>query len=160
VITGASRESWARGRRFLTGHDDRSVARPRRSLQGSLHESSTLPNRVQSAGDARRTTARMCAAAHLSEDTTERAVLLTSELVTNALLHSGGEQRFTVTTQGRGVRVEVGDDSRAMPVLRPLDDEAEHGRGAHLLDTCSSSWGARRTSRGKCVWFQITDAPV
>jgi hypothetical protein len=101
----------------------------------------------------------MCAAARLSTDESERAVLLTSELVTNALVHSEGDQRLTVTTDADGVRVEVGDGSSDLPVARPRDDEATDGRGLLLLEVCASSWGARPTTRGKCVWFSIRRAP-
>jgi anti-sigma regulatory factor (Ser/Thr protein kinase) len=159
ISAPSSRESAVRGRLFLTGHEDRATPRPRGSLQSGVRESSTLPNRQHSAADAREITARMCTAAHLSEDTRDRAVLLTSEVVTNALLHTGGQQRLTVTTRSDGVRVEVGDDSSDLPVLRPSDDEATGGRGVQLLELWSSSWGARTTTRGKCVWFDIRSAP-
>jgi hypothetical protein len=159
VTTGPSREQVVSGRLFLTGHEDRVTPRPRRSPEGRVRESSTLPNCPQSAGAARRMTGRLCASAHLSQDASDRAVLLTSELVTNAFLHSRGTQRLTVTTRSDGVRVEVGDDSRELPVLRPQDDEALEGRGVQLLELCASSWGARPTARGKCVWFEIRSAP-
>ncbi|MCU1674904.1 MAG: hypothetical protein JWN77_3017 [Frankiales bacterium] len=151
-----SRQDVARGRLFLTGYEARAFTRPRRSPSGSVRESCTLPSRAQSAGDARRLTARMCASAHVSEDARDRAVLLTSELVTNALIHSTGDQRLTVTTRSGGVRVEVGDDSTVLPVLRGQDDQANGGRGVQLLERCASTWGWRLTSRGKCVWFDIT----
>jgi anti-sigma regulatory factor (Ser/Thr protein kinase) len=119
----------------------------------------TLPNSGRSAERARDVTARMCAAARLSTDESDRAVLLTSELVKNALLHSKGNQRLTVTTDAGGVRVEVGDGSSDLPVTRPRDDESTDGRGLQLLEGCASSWGARPTTRGKCVWFSIRRAP-
>lgn len=124
-----------------------------------MHESATLANCRESARDARQMTGRMCAAAHLSQDVSDAAVLLTSELVTNALLHTGGTQRITVTTRVDGVRVEVGDNSRVLPVLRPHNDAASDGRGVQLLELCSSSWGARGTARGKCVWFEVRSVP-
>jgi hypothetical protein len=158
MMTPSSRERAVQGRLFLTGHEDRATPRPRRSLRTGVSESSTLPNRPQSAAEARKITARMCAAAHLSVDTSDRAVLLTSELVTNALQHATGQQRLTVTTRSDGVRVEVGDDSSELPVLRPRDDHATTGRGVQFLELYSNSWGARTTTRGKCVWFDIRTA--
>jgi anti-sigma regulatory factor (Ser/Thr protein kinase) len=149
----------ARARRFLTGREDRQVPRLGRQPDDWVRESYTLPNRAQSAGIARRTTLRMCAAAGLTADVSDSAGLLTSELVTNALVFSHGEQRVTVTTRNGGVRVEVGDDSRDLPTLRERDDEAEHGRGMQLMEQGASSWGVRRTARGKCVWFDITAEP-
>jgi hypothetical protein len=101
----------------------------------------------------------MCASANLSDDACDRAVLLTSELVTNALVHSDGDQRLTVTTRPGGVRVEVGDDSSDLPELKPCDDYATTGRGIQLLDLCATTWGVRRTQRGKCVWFDIVSLP-
>jgi hypothetical protein len=154
-----SRENLVKGRLFLSGRDDRAVRRPRPSLENRVRESSTLADRATSAREARHVTERMCAAAQLSQDVSDRAVLLTSELVTDALLHSCGDKRFSVATWPGGVRVEVGDDSTDLPIRRPDDDaDAAGGRGVQLLELCSTSWGARLTTRGKCVWCEVHEA--
>jgi two-component sensor histidine kinase len=157
-MAATAREILVKNRLFLTGSDDRAVARTRLSSANSTRESITLPHHQQSAGTARRVTERMCAAACLSEETCQAAVLLTSELVTNALLHARGSQRLSVTTRAEGVLVEVGDDNRDMPVMRPLDDSSAHGRGVQLVESFASSWGSRVTVRGKCTWFTVSDS--
>jgi anti-sigma regulatory factor (Ser/Thr protein kinase) len=155
VTTVLSREQRVAGRLFLTGYDDRHSTRPRRASGGSVRESLTLPDDFSSAGAARDITRRMCVTAGMSEDATDSAVLLTSEVVTNALLHSRGDARLTVTTSRGGVRVEVGDGTTDRPCPGPEDAEATHGRGLQLVEMCASSWGSRPTARGKCVWFQV-----
>lgn len=78
----------------------------------SLTESVTLAWDPTSPGQARELTARMCAAAGFTTELCATCVLLTSELVTNAVLHGRSQVRLTVTGPG-GVRVEVGEDSAA-----------------------------------------------
>lgn len=157
-----SREDLANGNRFLTGHDDRAAVRPRRVMGTRAQESSTLTANVDAPRLARQITQRMCVTAQLSQDIRERAVLLTSELVTDAVLHSRGDKRLTVTTRSSGVRVEVGDNSTSQPTRGASSREATHDRGVQLLDDCADDWGSRATARGRCVWFDIhtRDDPV
>jgi len=84
------------------------------------------------------------------------AVLLTNELVTNALLHGKGEIGLALErSQGR-LRVEVEDGERARPVLRSPDVQSEEGRGIVIVDSLSSSWGVRDVvDTGKSVWFEL-----
>jgi anti-sigma regulatory factor (Ser/Thr protein kinase) len=83
------------------------------------------------------------------------AALLTSELVTNAIMHTAGTVRLFVTCSCEHLRVYVHDTSRARPV--PLDPpaEAEDGRGLVLVDSLSTDWGSYRTSDGKAVYFTL-----
>lgn len=86
------------------------------------------------------------------------SLLLTSELVSNAIHHTSGE--CCVATHywphERRVRVDVSDESRHIPDLpgRARDD-AESGRGIRLLDDIASAWGCTATPSGKCVWFEL-----
>jgi anti-sigma regulatory factor (Ser/Thr protein kinase) len=86
------------------------------------------------------------------------AALLTSELVTNAILHASDEREIIdlVISWGGGLlRVEVHDGSRSAPArVHPLP-YAEAGRGLMLLDTMSAGWGTRETARGKAVYFTL-----
>jgi anti-anti-sigma factor len=90
-------------------------------------------------------------------------VLLTSELVTNAVVHpqSAGETPIglRITTYEDGVRVEVEDAGEGFDPAAPSPDESERGRGLFLVDRCAAKWGARRalTDRGKRfrVWFEL-----
>ena len=89
------------------------------------------------------------------------AVLLTSELVTNAVLHASpqpGPQDITVQiirTVGM-LRVEVHDhDPRPPAPVEPPAQPVEGGMGLHLVDRLSSTWGIDATPDGKNVWFEI-----
>jgi anti-sigma regulatory factor (Ser/Thr protein kinase) len=85
------------------------------------------------------------------------AVLLASELVTNAIRHEEGEAVTLVITCTCGqLRVEVHDTSRSAPV--PVDGpaDAETGRGLILVASLSDEWGFYRTSTGKAVYFTLT----
>jgi anti-sigma regulatory factor (Ser/Thr protein kinase) len=85
------------------------------------------------------------------------AVLLTSEVVTNAVRHEAGESVLLVITCGRSqLRVEVHDTSRAVPVLVDGPADAETGRGLLLVASLSADWGFCRTLAGKAVYFTLT----
>ncbi|MDH6521242.1 anti-sigma regulatory factor (Ser/Thr protein kinase) [Streptomyces sp. SAI-208] len=60
------------------------------------------------------------------------ALLVASELTTNAILHGGGITDFHVTVEGRGVCVSVSDRSTALPVARePVDPHGRWRPGGH-----------------------------
>jgi anti-sigma regulatory factor (Ser/Thr protein kinase) len=84
------------------------------------------------------------------------AVLLASELVTNAIRHQAGETAELVIdcTQGE-LRVDVHDTSGSMPVLMDAAGDAESGRGLMLVATLSTDWGCYRTAPGKAVYFTL-----
>jgi anti-sigma regulatory factor (Ser/Thr protein kinase) len=85
----------------------------------------------------------------------EVAVLLTSELVTNAIHHGTGPVEVCLSWDDRAVRVEVSDRSSDRPVLRPIDRDAPSGRGLLLVDSLSSGWGVEADGIGKTVWFRL-----
>lgn len=93
------------------------------------------------------------------EDRTATALLVASEMVTNARVHTAGDVRLTLRRTRRGVRVTVFDTAAARPVRRAADPESEGGFGLHILDTCTSHWGIRERRGGKIVWADI-DARV
>jgi anti-sigma regulatory factor (Ser/Thr protein kinase) len=60
------------------------------------------------------------------------ALLVASELTTNAILHGGGITDFRVTVEGRGVCVSVSDRSAALPVAKtPVDPHGRWRPGGH-----------------------------
>ncbi|MXM66074.1 ATP-binding protein [Streptomyces sp. HUCO-GS316] len=86
--------------------------------------------------DARRAVeqavAERCRATHTDydEDALSDALLVTSELTTNAILHGGGVTDFHVDVVGPGVRVSVSDRSSDLPVaLAPVDQEGRWRAG-------------------------------
>ena len=92
----------------------------------------------------------------VSEETLEIAELLTSELVTNALMHGAGDRSLVVEVDKSSIRVEVHDDDPTVD-LRPLGVERDrpHGRGLFIVDALASSWGVQPRRKGKAVWFQL-----
>ena len=114
-----------------------------------------LPAEAESAGVARRFTRRICTEAELDADAAYTAVLLTSETVTNAVVHGHSEVRLTVAADSRGVRVEAGDDNSRHPVLQASDSDALDGRGIALLEAAATRWGTIDGHYGKVVWFEV-----
>jgi anti-sigma regulatory factor (Ser/Thr protein kinase) len=94
------------------------------------------------------------------DDSTEVAALLTTELVTNAIVHARTDFGLRVGTDQRRLRVEVSDSSRDPPRLIPIEEAREHGRGLHLVDALSTSWGVDWTADGKSVWFELAEDGV
>jgi anti-sigma regulatory factor (Ser/Thr protein kinase) len=87
------------------------------------------------------------------------AELLTSELVTNAIVHAHSECRLSVDVDPTRVRVEVRDSSPVLPPPpKPPDPEATSGRGLVLVDTLATRWGTERARGGKRVWFELRGA--
>jgi PAS domain S-box-containing protein len=120
----------------------------------------TLPAEPPSVRLGRETVARATAVWGL-QPIEDSAVLLTSELVTNAIRHADGELRLRVVRRPGGLRVEVHDrDSYAMPQpQRPAadgsDDLAEDGRGLQFVATLATRWGVETLAGGKQVWFEL-----
>ena len=85
----------------------------------------------------------------------DRVLLLTSEVVTNAILHARTALRLTASVEGGQVRVRVYDSMRLVPRVRSYGTDAGTGRGMHLVSALADQWGVEETSSGKCVWFTV-----
>jgi sigma-B regulation protein RsbU (phosphoserine phosphatase) len=85
------------------------------------------------------------------------ALLLVTELVTNAVVHAGTDIELHVEIGVDSARIEVVDHSAgALPVLRGEPESArEGGRGIFLLDALAQEWGTRHFPGGKSVWFSL-----
>ncbi|MBT2440366.1 SpoIIE family protein phosphatase [Streptomyces sp. ISL-36] len=88
------------------------------------------------------------------------AVVLTSELVTNAVIHAGTTAEVLCLRGDDGVRVEVADryPEREIPVQggRTLaHPDRENGRGLLLCAALATRWGVEYTPTQKHVWFQL-----
>jgi two-component sensor histidine kinase len=82
------------------------------------------------------------------------AALLVSELATNAIDHA--RTPFVVTVHvGETVRVEVADESDALPVISKPTSTAECGRGLAIVRAMSIRWGVEFRRTGKAVWFDV-----
>lgn len=83
------------------------------------------------------------------------AVLLVSEVATNAVVHAGSPMRLTVWCNRGRPRVEVRDDDPTLPRRRTPDPFVPGSRGMLLVDALSSEWGVNRNHLGKTVWFEL-----
>jgi anti-sigma regulatory factor (Ser/Thr protein kinase) len=103
------------------------------------------------------------------------AILLTSELVTNAVTHATVNQNGRAANRGMtgeavllviaaddaGLRVDVHDGSVDLPVVSGYvaEADAETGRGLLLVTSLSAEWGFYRTPGGKAVYFTLQGQP-
>lgn len=101
------------------------------------------------------------------EPLADTLVLLISELVTNAVVHTGcpAVLRMLFGAGGAGgagiVRVEVADTSARPPLQRRADGGDTHGRGLELVDGLADRWGWQPEGAGKRIWCEVDrGAPV
>ncbi|MFE9766150.1 ATP-binding protein [Streptomyces sp. NPDC005808] len=93
------------------------------------------------------------------EPLAETLILLVSELVTNAVVHTGCPavlrlslpEGVEITT----VRLEVADASTRPPVPRHADGEETNGRGLELVDGLADRWGWCPEGAGKRIWVEV-----
>ncbi|WP_432958072.1 ATP-binding SpoIIE family protein phosphatase [Micromonospora haikouensis] len=84
------------------------------------------------------------------------AVLCTSELTTNALLHAGTAARVEIDLSPERLLVSVADSGTRGTVTRARTDTlSSRGRGLGLIEQLSDAWGTDPTVRGSTVWFEI-----
>ncbi|MEV5984950.1 ATP-binding protein [Streptomyces sp. NPDC052051] len=116
-----------------------------------------LPSRPESAGTARRLAQVVILRQWgLSPKMAEDVVLLVSELVGNAVRHTGARVFGLRMRRRRGwIRIEVRDPSRGLPCLMPVQEMDLGGRGLFLVDTLADRWGVDLWPRGKTTWFEM-----
>jgi anti-sigma regulatory factor (Ser/Thr protein kinase) len=111
-----------------------------------------LPDAVM---HARRFTARTMRSWRVKQEA-DSVLLVVSELVTNAVVHTRGEVRLDLTLSGDRLRVAVSDSSPRAPARQAsVDWEATGGRGLLLVEAVSDTWGSVPLSGGKQVWGEI-----
>jgi anti-sigma regulatory factor (Ser/Thr protein kinase) len=140
------------------------MAGPRRDLAHVTAEQAPLPTSQVSttlppeARSARR--ARVFVATVLDDwgcgHVADLVELLTSELVTNGILHAetGVDVRIDRSPDGT-IRVSVGDEGAGRPDLRDVPLDAVRGRGLAMVHRGALRWGIDETPVGKEVWFEV-----
>ncbi|OIJ86055.1 SpoIIE family protein phosphatase [Streptomyces colonosanans] len=94
-------------------------------------------------------------------DIIDDAVVLTSELVTNAVVHAGTSAEVLCLRSDDGVRIEVADryPEREIPLQTTAvsmgSPDREGGRGLQLCAALAGRWGVEYTPTHKQVWFQL-----
>lgn len=116
-----------------------------------------LTEDLDSAARARRFVEAQCEAWGF-DAIVDDALLVVSELVTNAVVHAGSQSALRLVPGGGTLRIEVADDGPAAPDPQLAGDHDEHGRGLLLVSVLSTAWGTEASpSGGKVVW---ADLPV
>jgi len=83
------------------------------------------------------------------------AQLLTSEIVTNAVLHGRTAVELVVAVSDDRLRVKVTDHGAGSPTVLDSPWTDESGRGLMLVDALAASWGVDRDEGSKGVWFEV-----
>lgn len=115
-----------------------------------------LPANVRAVREARAFLRTTLVAWSLHE-TIDLAELMVSELVTNALLHTGSPASLTLRHDLRGAHLSVGveDGSTRHPQPRDTDDSSLGGRGMHIVETVAERWWVAPRGDGKTVWADL-----
>ncbi|MFD7911006.1 MULTISPECIES: ATP-binding protein [unclassified Streptomyces] len=88
-------------------------------------------------------------------ETSEDALLLVSELLTNASLHAGGCIELALSA-GEVLRIEVFDGTTTPPRRHPSPQRAlPGGHGLYIVERVSDRWGTHTHEHGKAVWAEI-----
>ncbi len=110
---------------------------------------------AETVGTARHWARAAVLAWHGDEGHVETVTLITSELVSNAVLHSSPPVRLRLRAAPGAVYVEVFDQAPHEPRVRIADPDDEGGRGMLLVDALAHRWGSRSSRGGKVVWAEV-----
>ena len=101
--------------------------------------------------------------AHLPASTFDDALVLTSELVTNAVQHGQPEIILSIKFNPLGITVTVSDTCPRLPPATPVTPppSSAHGRGLLIINSLATSWGisAGPDQAGKSIWFHLAAQP-
>ncbi|KOG23150.1 MULTISPECIES: ATP-binding protein [Streptomyces] len=114
-------------------------------------------------GRARRWARSRLAGSGIGDDEplADTLVLIISELVTNAVVHTGCPAVLRMLfAAGGGVRVEVADASDRPPRPRHADGDDTNGRGLELVDGLADRWGWQPEGAGKSIWCEVDRVSV
>ncbi len=129
------------------------------AVESVLQETSTRLARDPRSPRAARAFVRRTLEAWRLQRPLDTAVLLVSELVTNAVTHAGSDVRVVLRLTEHTARVEVADQANTPPPLpqRNHNAAAGSGRGLRMVSSLARRWGTYHESAGgKTVWFELT----
>ena len=117
--------------------------------------STLLPTLPESALAARRFATQTLRGWDVPAEVADPAVLLVSELVTNAVRHAPGQVELVLECSAVVLRAAVHDGTRDLPQARRADPSDEGGRGLALVAALATRWGVLHDEPGKQVWFEF-----
>lgn len=120
----------------------------------------TLPASSESVRTGRQATRVVLSAWQLSS-LEENAVLVVSELLTNAVRHARDTDAIELDLHATRawLRIEIQDRDRQWPRPRVVNELSESGFGFVLIDALAAKWGVRETETGKAVWAELDIPP-
>lgn len=131
----------------------------RHTRHSGRHLQMEIERNVDAPGIARAAATGLCQEAGIDQSSCFTVVLLVSEVVTNAVLHSAGPTESSI-----GLSITVGEDVVRVTVTdagkgftpKPRDPASREGGGygLYLLEKSASRWGVSALD-GTCVWFEV-----
>jgi anti-sigma regulatory factor (Ser/Thr protein kinase) len=118
-----------------------------------------FPAVPESVGAARRFTRAALSRHGIDGEIIHTAVLLVSELATNAVIHATSTIQLRIGV-GDEIRVEVRDTGADIPAVTAGGAEDESGRGLSIVATLADTWDWSRRDSGKVVWFELARVPA
>lgn len=120
-----------------------------------------LPGEATAPREARRFLRSTLTQWAVEEDTVDSAELCVSELVTNAVIHTGSAAELSVLLDEDYLTVLVRDGGAvgSVHLSEPEDPMSVSGRGLGLVDAIATAWAAEHGADGTTVWFEIERAP-
>jgi CheY-like chemotaxis protein len=90
------------------------------------------------------------------EQLLDDALMVSSELVTNAVTHARSSCRIRLSLNVARLRIDVLDAGAGTPEPQPPSETEEHGRGLYMVDAVTSAWGLEDVpGKGKLVWAEL-----
>lgn len=137
-------------------------ARPRRQglrLRVTAEDRISLTEGVHAPARARAWVSEHTHALDLGDDVVQDALLVTSELVTNAVRHGAPDIELSLAVQPDRLRISVRDEGSSLPALpsQPWRAERASGRGLVIVAGTAADWGVNTAdgAPGKTVWADI-----
>jgi anti-sigma regulatory factor (Ser/Thr protein kinase) len=118
----------------------------------SLQQSPTSPGRARERVRSFIEENRLC-------EEPEIALLILSELVSNAVMHGAQPIQVVVSGEAGKLRIDVadGDTHVPRPGLHFGNDDRSGGRGLHIVNALSEQWGTTVHEHGKSVWAEVIE---
>jgi anti-sigma regulatory factor (Ser/Thr protein kinase) len=123
--------------------------------RGGAEAQLDLPLALTSVARARRFVEQMVREWEL-EQLLDDALMVSSELVTNAVTHAQSSCRIRLTLNPARLRIAVMDAGAGTPEPMPPSQTEEHGRGLYMVDAVTTAWGLEEVpGDGKLVWAEL-----